>query len=204
MNWQLNKLQYPVYNLGPGKRIGIWVQGCTLACEGCINQMLWNKNKGKSLSVYEVFKFVESVSDEYDGVTISGGEPFQQYEQLIAFVYLIKTRTKLNVQCYTGYELSELLETHSDQLFLNYIDFLVDGRFEKDLTDNTLSGSSNQKLYELNNGVPKEINFDQKNKLWSLKVTTEGDIYLAGVPSGSDLNNLVKELNTVGFKKEFK
>ena len=34
MNWQLNKIQYPLYNLGVGKRIGIWVKGCTLACDG--------------------------------------------------------------------------------------------------------------------------------------------------------------------------
>ncbi len=205
MNWQLNKLQYPLYNLGPGKRIGIWVQGCTLACDGCVNQMLWSKNKGRTLSVFDVFNFVDSIRENYDGITISGGEPFQQYEQLIAFVYLIKTRTNLNIQCYTGYEMAELKKMFKDRLFLKYIDYLVDGRYEKDLySDNNMSGSTNQKMYEIKEGKPKEIKPEQTNKIWSLNVSEEGDIYLAGIPAKSDLQNLVKDLNKVGIKKSFK
>ena len=73
MNWQLNKIQYPLYNLGVGKRIGIWVQGCTLACDGCINEMIWSKKKGKSIAVYDLYQFIESIKEDYDGVTISGG-----------------------------------------------------------------------------------------------------------------------------------
>lgn len=46
MNWRLNKIQYPVYNLGPGRRVGIWVQGCDLGCEGCVNQTLWGRGAG--------------------------------------------------------------------------------------------------------------------------------------------------------------
>ncbi len=136
MNWRLSKIQYPIYNLGPGKRIGIWVQGCNLACEGCINQMLWSKRKGKYLPVYEVFNIIKNLEEDYDGITISGGEPFQQYEQLIAFIYLIKTQTKLNIQCYTGYELNELSTLYQDGLYLKFIDYLVDGRYVQSQHEN--------------------------------------------------------------------
>lgn len=66
MNWQLNKIQYPVYNLGEGKRIGIWVQGCSIECKGCINKTLWNNNGGKGISVVDLFNWVISVQDDLD------------------------------------------------------------------------------------------------------------------------------------------
>jgi anaerobic ribonucleoside-triphosphate reductase activating protein len=205
MNWHLNKIQYPIYNLGKGKRIGIWVQGCTLACDGCINQMIWTKKKGSYVSVYELFQFIESISSEYDGVTISGGEPFQQYEQLIAFVYLIKTRTKLNVHCFTGYEMIELENLFPDKLFLNFIDYLVDGRYIKELHSNdNMVGSSNQKTFKITAGKATEISQEQENKKWSLKVTEDGSIYMAGIPKENEISKLIQQLDNVGIKKNFK
>ena len=38
---RLNKAHYPVTALGPGRRIGLWLQGCALACPGCISQDSW-------------------------------------------------------------------------------------------------------------------------------------------------------------------
>jgi anaerobic ribonucleoside-triphosphate reductase activating protein len=205
MNWQLNKIQYPLYNLGEGKRIGIWVQGCTLACDGCINEMIWSKKKGKSIAIYELYQFIESISEDYDGVTISGGEPFQQYEQLIAFSYLIKTRTKLNIHCFTGYEVKELEELFPDKLFLNYIDYLVDGRYVKELhSNNNLVGSSNQKTYHINEGDAKEIYPTKEKNRWSVSVTKDGSIYMAGIPKAKEIEKIEQNLRDIGIIKNFK
>jgi anaerobic ribonucleoside-triphosphate reductase activating protein len=205
MNWRLNKIQYPIYNLGPGKRIGIWVQGCTLACDGCINEMIWSKKKGKSIAVYDLYQFIESISEGYDGVTISGGEPFQQYEQLIAFCYLIKTRTKLNIHCFTGYEIEELEALFLDKLFFNYIDYLVDGRYVKELhSNNNLFGSSNQKMYFLDGGKAKEIQPTIKKNRWSLSVTNDGSIYMAGIPKAKEIEKIEQSLRDIGIIKKFK
>lgn len=205
MNWRLNKIQYPIYNLGPGKRIGIWVQGCNLACEGCINQMLWSKRKGKSIPVYEVFNIIKNIEEGYDGITISGGEPFQQYEQLIAFVYLIKTQTKLNIQCYTGYELNELSTLYQDGLYLKFIDYLVDGRYvQSQHEDENIKGSKNQNYYQIINGEAIKFDSDFKSKKWSVNVSLEGNIYMAGIPMKSDIKNLISDLQNKGIHKLFK
>ena len=205
MNWQLNKIQYPVYNLGEVKRIGIWVQGCTLACVGCINEMIWSKKKGKAVAIYDLYQYIESISEDFDGITISGGEPFQQYEQLIAFSYLIKTRTKLNIHCFTGYEMKELGDLFPDKLFLHYIDSLVDGRYVKELHSNdSLIGSSNQKTYRIKNRKANVSVAQKGSNKWSLSVTKDGTIYMAGIPKEKEIETIENHLSNVGFPKKFK
>ncbi len=205
MNWQLNKIQYPIYNLGEGKRIGIWVQGCDLGCKGCVNQTLWNKKGGKSISVIDVFNWLAQIQNEFDGITISGGEPFQQYEQLISFLHLVKTKMSLNIHCFSGYYLHELIELFPDKLFLKYIDTLVDGRYIQEQHDNlNIKGSANQTIYKFVNGVPKVESEIISSKKWSVKVDTNNEIYMTGIPKQNELKNLCNELEVVGIQKQFR
>lgn len=206
MNWQLNKIQYPVYNLGEGKRIGIWVQGCDLACKGCINQTLWSRKAGKSLPLLDVVNWVISICHEFDGITISGGEPFQQYEPLIAFLYLIKTKTNLSTHCFSGYTMEELSELFPDQLFMRYLDTLVDGRYIEDLHENNnLKGSSNQVIYQFEDGVALKVESPAPlNQQWSIHVSPEDhQIYMSGIPKKNELDSLCNDLAQVGIYKTF-
>lgn len=205
MNWQLNKIQYPVYNLGEGKRIGIWVQGCDLGCKGCVNKTLWSNTGGKSISVVDIFNWVASIQNDFDGITISGGEPFQQYEQLIAFLHLIKAKTNLTVYCFSGYYLNELHEQFPDKLFLKYIDTLVDGRYIEEQHENSnLKGSANQSVYKVIEAVPVKQNKSRASKKWSLNVSNENEIYMAGIPKKNELKTLCNELAEVGIQKTFR
>ena len=45
----LNKAHYPVTTLGPGRRIGLWLQGCTLACPGCVSRDTWGFEPDRAL-----------------------------------------------------------------------------------------------------------------------------------------------------------
>lgn len=205
MNWQLNKIQYPVYNLGEGRRIGIWVQGCTLRCKGCVNKTLWSRTKGKSIPVLDLFNWIFSLHHDYNGITISGGEPFQQYEQLISFLHMIKMKTSLSVNTFTGYYLNELNELFPDRLFVKYIDDLIDGRYIESQHENkNIKGSSNQTLYKFINGIPfkqEENNFTNK---WSIKISDDNQIYMAGIPKKDELQQLSDRLATFGILKHFK
>lgn len=205
MNWQLNKILYPVYNLGEGKRIGIWVQGCTLGCKGCINQTLWNINGGKSISVVDIFNWIFVMHPDFDGITISGGEPFQQYEQLISFLHLIKTKTKLNVHCFSGYYLSELTELFPDKLFTRYIDTLVDGRYIREQHENVnLKGSNNQTVYNFIDEIPRRQDNNSVSTKWSIHVSNDNQIYMTGIPKENGLNSICHELSKIGIQKKFK
>ena len=205
MNWQLNKIQYPIYNLGEGKRIGIWVQGCSLGCRGCVNQTLWKNDGGSSINIPDIFNWLIQIQDSYDGITVSGGEPFQQYPQLIAFLHLIKTKTRISVHCFTGYYLDELYDLFPDKLFLRYIDTLVDGRYiEEEHDDNHIRGSLNQTIYSIEDGVPiKNKSFIPSAK-WSLKVSEDNSIYMAGIPRSNELKYISSELKPKGFDIKFR
>ena len=205
MNWQLNKIQYPVYNLGKGKRIGIWVQGCNLACKGCVNKTLWSNKGGKIISVLDVFNWVASIQSDFDGITVSGGEPFQQYEQLISFLHLIKTKTNLTVHCFSGYYLNELEENFPDKLFLKYIDTLVDGRYIEEQHENTnIKGSINQTVYRISDGVAIRMRKPSASNKWSVNISHDNRINMAVIPKENEIEKLCEELAEMGIKKIFR
>ena len=206
MNWQLNKIQFPVYNLGEGKRIGIWVQGCTLGCPGCLNRTLWPTNGGKSVPVDALFNWLLPHAEGYDGITLSGGEPFQQYAPMMAFLHLIKTRTTLDIHCFSGYTLEELLERHPDRLFLRYLDTLVDGRYVQEFHDDSgLRGSTNQRLFRIRDGHATLEEVQQNVQApWSLYLDRDADLYLSGIPKKGHLRRLEKTFAQLGYLKKFK
>ncbi|MDY0202105.1 MAG: 4Fe-4S single cluster domain-containing protein [Bacteroidales bacterium] len=205
MNWQLNKIQYPIYNLGEGKRIGIWVQGCSLGCKGCVNKTLWNNTGGKSISIVDLFNWVVSFQNDFNGITISGGEPFQQYEQLIAFLHLIKSKTYLNAVCFTGYYFKELVELFPDKLFLKYIDTLIDGRYiDERHDDSNLKGSLNQTIYRFVNGEAIIESKKTNSTKWSINIDCNNQIYMAGIPKNHELERISHELEILGIHKKFR
>lgn len=66
---------------GPGERDIIWFQGCNLGCLGCFNPETWNFEGGEHYSVGDILDFIKS-----PGLTISGGEPFLQADELYSLL----------------------------------------------------------------------------------------------------------------------
>jgi anaerobic ribonucleoside-triphosphate reductase activating protein len=194
MIWQLNKIQYPIYNLGPGKRLGIWVQGCSIHCKACISKSTWNRENGKQVALLSVYELVNHICNDYDGITITGGEPFDQYPQLMVFASMIMRKTGLNILCYTGYYLQELEMKFPDKAFYSCIDFLVDGRFEKDNpSDNSLKGSDNQTIYKFVGGKAEKSALFNESKIWSVN-SDENIVYMAGIPAKNQMDELIDKL----------
>lgn len=137
---------------GEGIRKVIFAQGCKHHCKGCFNPSTHDFNGGYEC---DTDKIVERINNDYmiDGVTFSGGDPFEQAE---AFAEIAKKiNPKLDIWCYTGYTLQELLDKANEKPewvdLLTSIDVLVDGRFEEDKKDRNLKfkGSSNQNIIQL-------------------------------------------------------
>jgi anaerobic ribonucleoside-triphosphate reductase activating protein len=85
------------------------------------------------------------------GLTIIGGEPLTDYNypEVLELVKKLKVDIPdLNIWVYTGYYYDELIEQDKTDIF-DYIDVLVDGRFEEELKDPDLKwrGSSNQRIW---------------------------------------------------------
>src|SRR5919197_588417 len=86
----LAKAHYPVTTLGPGTRAGLWTQGCTIGCVGCLSRDTWHPDPRTAVPVGTVLGWLASLPGPVDGVTISGGEPFQQPDALAALLHGIR------------------------------------------------------------------------------------------------------------------
>ncbi|TCI74056.1 MULTISPECIES: anaerobic ribonucleoside-triphosphate reductase activating protein [Exiguobacterium] len=136
---------------GPGIRTVIFTAGCPHRCLGCHNPESWNPRGGEDVPVEDLLARIEQSG--WDGVTVSGGEPFLQPEALARLVDGCKALQK-NVWVYTGYTIEQLQSMDDEYVtsVLDRADVLVDGRFEQPLMDRSLRfrGSSNQRIIFLN------------------------------------------------------
>lgn len=140
---------YPVKTLGPGDRLGIWVAGCSRRCPGCMSPELRDARPSDEVAVSELLASVRARRERYDGVTISGGEPFDQPEELAELVGGLRGSCD-HVLVYTGYLLEELCTDPRRAAALEGIDVLVDGPYERALDDGRgIRGSSNQCVWRL-------------------------------------------------------
>lgn len=85
------------------------------------------------------------------GLSLSGGDPLHP-QNVASILHLVK-RVKAECQgkdiwLWTGYTLNEL--SNEQQQVIEYIDVLVDGKFEQDKADPSLEwrGSSNQIIHQ--------------------------------------------------------
>lgn len=143
---------------GRGLRSVLFLAGCPHHCPGCHNEEMQAYDYGETVEVSEILNRLLKNKPLIDGITLSGGEPFEQCEALIPLVQSVKAQ-QLNVWCYTGYTYSQLLKDPKKQALLSLIDVLVDGPFMMTLKDPNLKfrGSSNQHLYALRKGKIEAI-----------------------------------------------
>ena len=136
---------------GPGLRMTVFVQGCPHGCKGCHNPETHDYMGGQQMDTSEIIAKMDS-NPLIDGLTLSGGEPFMQYDACCELAKAAKERG-LNVWCYTGFTWDSVAEAHEYEpiQLLSYIDVLVDGPFIE--SQRTLElpwrGSRNQRLIDV-------------------------------------------------------
>lgn len=194
---QLNKAHWPVTVLGPGRRIGLWVQGCTIGCRGCVSQDTWPQDASKTIAVRELLAWCKRVTGgELDGITISGGEPFQQPEGLRALLEGLRAwrrtaKLDFDLLCYSGYPLKTLERKHAKLLALldavipePYIDHLPQGHVWR--------GSSNQPLVPLSDRgracYAEHVDATSDAPAKRMQAAIEGGrVWMIGIPGRGDM-----------------
>ena len=136
---------------GPGLRMVIWTQGCIHHCYKCHNPQTHKLDGGIIVNTEYIINEMKKLK-LHRGITLSGGEPFLQPKALSVIAKGAKDNN-LDIWCYTGFLFEELMSesnpNYMDNMkLLKYIDVLVDGKFEEDKKNIslTLRGSTNQRI----------------------------------------------------------
>lgn len=177
---------------GPGLRFVLWTQGCSKGCSECFNPETWSTNVYKEYSPIELFHIIQNF--EVDGITISGGDPLEQEDELLELLMLLSSmRLRKGIILFSGFTRAEISSSPIREACLKYIDVLIDGRYEKNLkVDFSLRGSHNQEFYFFSNKISRdELSFDQEIEISSL----EGDIMMTGFPNVS--RKILKDLGVI-------
>lgn len=148
----VDRILFPVTALGPGERIAIWLAGCHRHCEGCANPELWEHAEKQMISVNRLVRIIRTIVQDKSvyGLTITGGEPFEQSEELLELLKAVND-LHLNTLVFSGYRLEELQQGAVTKDVLMYVDVLIDGEYVKELNDGVqaLRGSKNQRIHFL-------------------------------------------------------
>lgn len=154
---------------GLGLRFAVFVQGCSHGCPGCHNE---DSQPACGGTVQRIDDLVARITANglVQGVTISGGEPFEQAPACAELARRLRERG-LSVWTYSGYRYEDLaaraaiaeleggnavaglssVDAAGARDLLTVTDVLVDGPFVQELRSYELPwrGSSNQRLIDV-------------------------------------------------------
>lgn len=193
MKLSLSRVHFPVTTLGPGRRVGIWFQGCSIRCAGCISADTW-ASREPDLLVSELIESSGAWLSECDGVTISGGEPFEQAAALAELLGAIRAQHDVDVLVYSGRSFDDLKD--HPLIPSGLIDALISEPYRHEESQTLpLRGSDNQRLHLLTDrGRVQFSRFESASELpdKSLDVMfdAEGAVWLAGIPRRGDMRKL--------------
>lgn len=212
MKIAVSKAHYPVTVLGPGKRIGIWLQGCRIQCKGCVSQDTWTSDAGHEMTVARLMRWCrDAAKDGVEGITISGGEPFDQPEALNALLDAIhfwreEAGITMDILCYSGYPLTTLQKKH--RKLLSKIDALIPEPYiDAQPPELAWRGSANQPLVLLTPLAQQKYAAWQDSPLENqekrIQTMTDGKhIWYIGIPARGDMQALESLAESRGLRFE--
>ncbi len=142
----------------PGVSVSFFTQGCPHRCKGCHNPETWDYDGGKEFTPKDLNEIYEALSA--NGIKrsfcIMGGEPLCEANLFLTCMVLQNVKNhfpEVEVYIWTGYYYENLLEMTDPKMkmILEMTDVLIDGPYDENLRDTTLSmrGSSNQSVIYL-------------------------------------------------------
>lgn len=197
----LSRLHFPVTALGPGRRLGIWLQGCSIRCPGCISADTWGPGR-RRIAITTLIDDVAPWLDRADGITISGGEPFDQWPALAELLRALRQRGSGDILVYSGYDFADVRSRLAEAPGL--IDALISGPYRQDLPQTLpLRGSDNQRLHRLTPlGHLRYAALDAPSQdttpSLDLMFDRDGSAWMAGIPRRGDLQRLQALLTAAG------
>lgn len=134
---------------GPGVRAVVWTQGCRLACPGCFNPATHDfvpstADRDPAALAYEL------ADPSVDGLTVSGGEPLDQWTATIELLESWRQIHSGTTLLLTGYTLAQLRASRGGEVeeLTRRLDVLIAGPYrEAERLAEGLRGSANKRTY---------------------------------------------------------
>ncbi len=140
---------------GRGLRNSLFTSGCTHRCKGCFNAAAWNFAYGFPYTREFEDRVIADLQVEgirVAGLSILGGEPFQNVDGLLGLVRRVRAECPgKDIWIWSGYTFEEILADASRTELLAYCDVLIDGRFMLERRNLKLKwrGSENQRVLDV-------------------------------------------------------
>ena len=150
--------KYDVAN-GPGIRTTIFVTGCTHNCKECFNKEYQDFNFGDPWTDKETEMVKDYLNQpEVAGLTLLGGEPFQNVDGLVPLLKEIRSSTDKDIWIFSGDTFETIKADAKKFKLLKLCDVLVDGPFVNELKDLRLKfrGSSNQRIIKIKDSIEED------------------------------------------------
>jgi anaerobic ribonucleoside-triphosphate reductase activating protein len=162
---------------GPGSRTVLWLQGCSIQCEGCWNDELWSFSGGRKMSSEEIIQILQNNTDV--GLTLLGGEPLDQAPAVLELIENCHT-SGFDVMLYTGYELEELSKVQKQ--CVEQSDIVIHGRYVEDLRSENLlwRGSTNQDNL-INSQKYHDLELEERRQM-EIHIDELGQVKVIGYP----------------------
>lgn len=196
----LSRVHFPVRALGPGRRVAIWVQGCSIRCPGCISLDTWTPGEGLT-SVAAVLAMIEPWAGDADGLTVSGGEPLDQPDALRDLLVGWRALSPGDVLLFTGRD----WEAAQSWLSANpdLVDAVIAGPYRPSMGSTlALRGSDNQSLHILSEKGERLRPYDRhrlsEDRQLDVMFDEDGSAWFAGIPEGDDFRRLRELLAAQG------
>ena len=212
VNIRINRIAYPVVTLGPGRRLGVWVQGCHIRCYECVSIDTWDPEGGYEVDVEVLASEMASAIADHDltGITITGGEPIEQVNAVFELIVclqkvlegcnrLSKEQCLLDILVFSGLQFDDF-KRHAPILH-SVIDGVVCGPYDPSYPRTSpLIASGNQELHIITNlGEQRFGQIAQSiQSVMQLHVDDE-NITLIGLPRFGDLRLLEEALGRRGI-----
>lgn len=202
MELRVARIHHPIEVLGPGRRVGVWLQGCSIRCRGCMSKDTWEPTVGEGIATEVVASRIFSARDssEVSGLTVSGGEPFDQAAGLEHLLELVRAGwPEADILVYSGYSHRQLRTRYPR--ILSLLDALMAGPYvEGRDTELPWRGSANQELVLLSAAATESYRHSEADGQRRLQVGIDQEsVWIAGIPRRGDLARLRDSLESQGL-----
>ena len=201
---ELNRVHFPVTTLGPGRRIGLWIQGCSIRCTGCVSRDTWATRPEMRVRVAELVERLGPWLAQADGVTVSGGEPLDQPDALRCLLTALRDRFAGDLLVYTGHGSEHVFGRHA--WIASAADVVISEPYLPSAGASRIwRGSDNQRVHLLTSLGRQRFGDDADARNWQMQRTldvcvNDGEVWMAGIPRAGDLQRLRLALRSRGYE----